>query len=136
VAKTADPGIHETAGEIMDQYFYALGAGGAPQWVSRAALRALRAHYWPAILKAVKVVSRGKEPHWDQAAPRVLDYVRAIGQLAGSLALANGRHMIEVGDVEKAIKKVESHYNVKESAGKGGGVSPAGEGIWCPPPKG
>lgn len=133
MAKTADPGIHEAAGEIMDQYLYALGAGGAPQWVSRAALRKLRKQYWEAILDAVKLADDKKIRPWDDAAPRVLDYVRAIGQLAGSLSLADGRHMIDAGDIQTAIEKVELHYNLEESAGTKGGVLPHGEGAWCPP---
>ncbi len=129
--------LESPAEQVMDQYFYSLGAGGSPQWISRKALSAVRQHYFPAIEQAIGAAAKGGGPTWEEAAPRVLDYLRAIGQLAGSLALEAGRHMIEVKDVRRAIRKVESNYNVTESVRKQGGVDPVGAGIWCPaPPKG
>lgn len=121
--KEVAPKERRQAEGIMDQYVYALGFGGGPQWVTRKALHHLRQHYFRSILAAVRA---GHD--WDANAPHVLDYVRAIGQLAGTYALQDGRHTIDVKDLSAAIERVESQYQIED-------VEPGGDGVWCPPPK-
>lgn len=115
------------AEEILGQYFYSLGNGANGQWITRKAIRAVRAHYFESILAAVK---GGR--NWDQDSPHVLDYLRAVGALAGDLALSDGRHSIEGDDVKQAIARVENNY---QDAGSGSSASgpPFKLGAWCPP---
>lgn len=124
-SNAAPRGQQEHAEDILGQYLYALGAGGAPQWISRAAVRQVREHYIKAIQKAI-----GEKVDWDQSAPHVLDYLRAIGQLAGFFALRDGRHVIEPPDLERAIAAVEANYQTVPSLD---GSVPFKDGAWCPP---
>jgi hypothetical protein len=86
---------------ILVQVMIALGQGAGPVLISRDAILALDADY--------RAAAERDQARWDEIAPTVLGWARALGALAAHHALHDGRAIVSRADYVAAKDQIARH---------------------------
>lgn len=115
MAKTANPDPDEWTNEEIDvaicHICFALGAGAEHHWISAEAIKAVRRRFRGPFKGFPKSL-------WEDNKAFLLRYFEAIGRIAATESVSEGRHDITKEDIVKAIDRFEDVYKDRFETGQ------------------